>query len=140
MKIAFGVTMGLTLLTGGLFLLKQKLGALFAACSGVTFIVSLLSLVSFICLYIYEMPSHHCPFCILQREYGYIGYPLYATLLLGGVTGLGVGVLIPFRSIPSLAVTLPGFQRRLALTSVISWLLFTLLALKPILFTSFRLE
>jgi len=139
MKITFAVAMGLTLLTGTLFLLKGRLAALFALLSGGTFIISLVSLISFISLYIYEMPSHHCPFCILQKEYHYIGYPLYATLLLGAVTGMGVGVLVPFRKRASLADTLPGFQRRLALTSVISWLLFTLLSLWPMLFTSFRL-
>ncbi len=140
MKIAFAVTMGLTLITGTIFFLKQRLGGLFALLTGGNSIVSLLSMVSFICLYIYEMPSHHCPFCILQKEYGYIGYPLYAALLLGSVTGMGVGVLIPFRNKPSLLLTLPGFQRRLALTSLISWIIFTILALRPILFSSFRLE
>ena len=93
MKIAFAVVMGLTLIAGTLCFLKGRLAALFALLSGGTFIISLISLISFISLYIYEMPSHHCPFCILQKEYCYIGYPLYATLLLGAVTGMGVGVL-----------------------------------------------
>ena len=140
MKIVFYTATGFTLLTGSLFVLKQRLGYLFALLSGSTFIVSLIALISFISLYIYEMPSHHCPFCILQKEYHYVGYPLYATLLLGAVTGMGVGVLMPFRNRPSLAATLPGFQRRLALTSIISWLLFTLIATWPIMFSSFRLE
>jgi hypothetical protein len=139
LKIVFALTMGLTLFTGTLFYFKKRLGTLFALLSGLTFIISLIALVSFISLYIYEMPSHHCPFCILQKEYHYIGYPLYATLLLGAVTGMGVGVLVPFRNRASLADSLPGFQRRLALTSLISWFLFTLLCLYPMLFTSFRL-
>ena len=140
MKITFYAATGLTLLTGARFFLKQRLGYLFALLSGGTFIVSLVALISFISLYIYEMPSHHCPFCILQKEYHFVGYPLYATLLLGTVTGMGTGVLMPFRNRPSLAATLPGFQRRLALTSVISWLLFTLIATWPLVFSSFRLE
>ncbi len=140
MMIAFYTATGFTLLTGSLFVLKRRLGYLFALLSGSTFIISLVALISFISLYIYEMPSHHCPFCILQKEYHYVGYPLYATLLLGAVTGMGVGVLMPFRNRPSLAATLPGFQRRLALTSIISWLLFTLIATWPIVFSSFRLE
>ena len=140
MKIASYGALGLVILAGTIFLLKRRLGILFAILSGVTFIVSLVALVSFISLYIYQMPSHHCPFCILQKEYGYIGYPLYATLLFGTVTGMGVGVLDPFRKRPSLAATLPGFQRRLALSSVISWLLFALIATWPIAFSSFRLD
>ena len=140
MKIVFILCMVLTTFTGIIFLFKQRLGALFALLTGCAFLVSLVSLVSFICLYIYEMPSHHCPFCILQKEYHYIGYPLYAALLLGTVTGTGVGVLMPFKNKPSLAITLPGFQRRLALTSVLSWLIFTVLALWPMYSTSFHLE
>ena len=140
MKIVFILCMVLTTFTGIIFLFKQRLGTLFALLTGCAFLVSLVSLVSFICLYIYEMPSHHCPFCILQKEYHYIGYPLYAALLLGTVTGTGVGVLMPFKNKPSLAITLPGFQRRLALTSVLSWLIFTVLALWPMYSTSFHLE
>ena len=140
MKIAFFSTMGLTLASGLIFVLKRRCGYLFALLSSVSFVTALLAVISFISLYIYEMPSHHCPFCILQKEYHYLGYPLYVTLLLGAVTGMGVGVLMPFRTRPTLVATLPGFQRRLALTSVISWLIFTILATWPIVFTSFRLE
>ena len=46
--------------------------------------VSLAAMVSFISPYVYEMPSHHCPFDVLQSGYHWIGYPLY--LLLGGGT------------------------------------------------------
>ena len=40
--------------------------------------------------YIYELPSHHCPFCYLQDDYYFIGYFLYATLFLGTFNGLVV--------------------------------------------------
>lgn len=51
-------------------------------------ILSLFSLVSFFGTYIYELPTHHCPFCILQKEYSYIGYFLYTLLFLGTFFGL----------------------------------------------------
>jgi hypothetical protein len=76
--------------------------------------VGLAAVVSVISPYVYELPTHHCPFCLLQREYGWLGYPLYGALLLGAVAGAGVGVLHPFRATPSLAVPLPALQRRLA--------------------------
>jgi hypothetical protein len=81
--------------------------------------VSLAAVVSWISPYVYELPTHHCPFCILQREYRFVGYPLYAALLGGSVAGMGVGVLMPFRGIPSLAVALPALQRRLATVSAV---------------------
>lgn len=92
--------------------------ALFFA-AGTAFIIGIASLISFISPAIYELPTHHCPFCVLQKEYGYIGYLFYATLLGGAVTGMGVGVLKPFRSIPSLSIIIPSMQRRLAILSVL---------------------
>jgi hypothetical protein len=37
--------------------------------------------------YIYELPTHHCPFCMLQKEYNYIGYIIYIFLFLGTFYG-----------------------------------------------------
>ena len=42
--------------------------------SNIIFIITaILSLIIFFSTYIYELPSHHCPFCILQKDYYYIG-------------------------------------------------------------------
>jgi hypothetical protein len=61
------------------------------------FIISLVSIVSFISLYIYELPTHHCPFCIIMEEYHYLGYSALYILLFGAVvSGIGVAALIPF--------------------------------------------
>jgi len=38
--------------------------------------------------YIYELPTHKCPFCMLQAEYFYVGYLLWASLFLGTFMGL----------------------------------------------------
>ncbi len=32
--------------------------------------------------YIYELPTHRCPFCLLHKEYYFIGYFLYGTYIL----------------------------------------------------------
>jgi hypothetical protein len=52
----------------------------FALLSVLFFVIALLSLIAFFGTYIYEMPTHHCPFCFLQKEYYYVGYLLYALL------------------------------------------------------------
>ncbi len=39
--------------------------------------------------YIYEAPEHNCPFCMFQRDYRYVGYPLWGTLAGGVFLGLG---------------------------------------------------
>ena len=125
----------------GTYLYRTDRGAyLFAAVSLVSFVVSALSLVLFISLYIYEIPTHYCPFCILKREYHYLGYPLYAALLCGAVAGIGAGLIQPFRKIASLARILPDIQKRLALVAVMCYLIFAALSIFKMVFTSFRLE
>jgi len=62
-----------------------------------TFIfIALISLVAFFGTYIYELPSHHCPFCLLQQDYSYVGYLLYGVLFVGTFEGLVIG-FIPFK-------------------------------------------
>ncbi len=34
--------------------------------------------------YIYEQPNHNCPFCMMQKEYHYVGYFVWS-LLFGGI-------------------------------------------------------
>ena len=120
----FYITILSTILFGGFFFKRGRGGYFFSGLSVLAFVISVVSLFSFISLYIYEMPTHHCPFCMLQAEYGYIGYPLYLLLFGGTITGIGVGVLMPFKNIPSLSESLFSIQRKLALISSICFLLF----------------
>jgi hypothetical protein len=91
--------------------------------------VAIASLLSFVGPYIYELPTHHCPFCLLQKEYGYVGYPLYMTLLIGAVSGMGVGILTPFKRRKSLINIIPAFQKKLALVSFVCYALFAMIVL-----------
>ncbi|MFA6162025.1 MAG: hypothetical protein WC685_01205, partial [Methylobacter sp.] len=125
-----------TLLCGFFFYLKGVGGYLYAALSLLMFFISLVSIVSFISLYIYELPTHHCPFCIIMEEYNYIGYLLYMLLFGATVSGLGVGALIPFRQVESLQSMLSGFIRKLALTSIILYAAFTALVTYEIVSSS----
>ncbi len=55
-------------------------------------ILALITLITFFGTYIYELPTHHCPFCMLQKEYYYVGYFLYLTLFLGTFYGFNIGI------------------------------------------------
>jgi len=135
MKIIFLVTMATALGASVLFYRTGK-GAYFnGLASAVLLPVALISLISFIGPYIYELPTHHCPFCLLEKEYGYIGYPLYLTLLSGAVSGMGVGSLMPFRKRTSLIDVVPALQNKLALFSFVCYALFAIIVLYRI-FTS----
>ncbi len=56
-------------------------------------ILAIISLILFFGTYIYELPTHHCPFCMLQKEYHYVGYILYALLFLGTFFGFIIGIV-----------------------------------------------
>jgi hypothetical protein len=125
----------------GIYLYRTGKGAcLFSVASLVAFGVSALSLVLFISLYIYELPTHFCPFCILKKEYHFIGYVFYATLLGGAVSGIGAGMINPFKKIESLSRVIPAIQKRLAFVSVILYMIFAALSIYKMVFTTFNLE
>jgi hypothetical protein len=139
MSVAFFGGMAATIACGIRFHRTGRGGYLFSVASGITFAVAVASIISFICLYIYELPTHHCPFCILQKEYGYVGYVLYITLFGGGVAGMGAGALMPFRGRGSMARVVPALQRRLTEVTLVLYLLFTLVVSYRILVSPFRL-
>lgn len=71
----------------------QGLATAYGLFSVVIFLVALLAVVSAVSIYVYEHPHHHCPFCLLKREYGYFGFLLYPPLFLGTACGLASGAL-----------------------------------------------
>jgi len=46
-------------------------------------VTSFYAVVYFFGTYIYELPTHQCPFCMLQHHYYYVGYLLWGLLMLG---------------------------------------------------------
>ncbi len=56
-------------------------------------IIALVSLIAFFGTYIYELPTHHCPFCLLQKDYSYVGYFLYIFLFIGTFYGIVLGLI-----------------------------------------------
>jgi hypothetical protein len=112
---------------------------LFALAAAILFPVGLAAIVSFISLYIYELPTHHCPFDLLQKNYGFIGYPLYLGLFGATLFGLLPGLFRPLRRIPSLGRSLAAMEGRWIRLALALALLFLLLAAWPMVFGEFRL-
>jgi len=131
--------MALTFVLGVVFYWNGKGGYLFSLTSIATFLVSVIALISFICLYFYELPTHHCPFCILQKEYRYVGYLIYITLLGGAVSGLGVGMIMPFKKINSLLNVIPSLQRKLTGLVLISYAIFLGTVFLQMIFSNLKL-
>ncbi len=104
-----------------------------------TFFASLGAVVSFVSLYIYQMPSHHCPFDMLQGHYNFIGYPLYAGLFVGTLFGLLPGLCQPLRRHPSLRREIDQLEKRWLWLALLGMLTFLLISAWPMLFGSFIL-
>ncbi|MDA8165161.1 MAG: hypothetical protein M0017_09050 [Desulfobacteraceae bacterium] len=81
--------------------------------------LSLVAIIVAISSYIYAMPFHRCPFCILKPEYHYIGFALYATLLLGSFFGMAGALVGPFRGRPGLAPAVERFQKMAVWSSLL---------------------
>ena len=73
------------------YLLKAR--AVYAVLSALFVPVAILSLIGYFGTYIYELPTHHCPFCLMQSDYNYVGYFLYAFLFLATFNGMLVAFI-----------------------------------------------
>lgn len=133
MMVVFYVTVTLFLTNGACCLLvkssakKSVFNYLLAVSSILLFVVSIASVIAFISLYFYEIPTHHCPFDILQGGYYYIGYPIYITLFGGVFFGIVGGSFELCKKKKSLRLIIPEIQKKWVITSMALILLFAIL-------------
>ncbi|MBT3206049.1 MAG: hypothetical protein HOM14_21160 [Gammaproteobacteria bacterium] len=118
----------LTILTGTWYLFKKTAGLLFSLSGIAAFIAALMSIISYISLYIYEHPHHHCPFCILKSGHDYAGYSLYIPLFLATALALAAGSISLWRKIPSLNDSVEIYAPKLVYAALIFFNLFYALA------------
>ena len=120
----------LLFLVNNLLCLKapQKIFNYMLACSSLIFFgVSIASIIAFISLYFYEIPTHHCPFDILQKGYYFIGYPIYLCLFGGVFFGFAAGALELGRRKTSLRLILDKTQKKWIRYSIVLTVLFVAL-------------
>jgi hypothetical protein len=119
---------------------RASLRYLQSAFSVTLLFLALAAVVSFVSLYIYELPTHHCPFDIFQRRYSFIGYPLYISLFCGTFFGLLPGVFQPLKRLPSLKRTIDSIERKWVVVSMGGIAIFVVLATYPVLFSNLALN
>jgi hypothetical protein len=102
--------------------------------------VALASMVSFLSLYIYELPTHHCPFDVLQLQYRAIGYPLYLSLFAAVVFGLLPATAHLFRRRPTFAAAAGHAERRWLRAGLAATLLFVGIASLQVVFGSLTMR
>lgn len=96
------------------------------AMSNLAFIITgIITLIAFFGIYIYQLPTHHCPFCFLQKDYYYVGYLIYFLLFVGTFSGIVTGFI-------------PASQRErlksYKISLLFNFLYVTLLSLYPLFF------
>jgi len=106
---------------------RRTIAALHGIAAIAVFALALAAIVAAIAPYVYEQPHHHCPFCILKREYGHVGFALYVPLFVATGAGLASAVLVPFEARVD-GVVAAAARRGLARTAVVGHLLFALVA------------
>ncbi len=90
-KILLSIFYGVFILLVLFYFLKNRY--IYAVLNIVFVLIALITLIAFFGTYIYEQPTHHCPFCLLQRDYNYIGYFLYIILFVGTFFGFVIGII-----------------------------------------------
>jgi len=127
--ILYYTTMALLAGLGGMLLWRRSpwLQTFYAAGWVWFFGLALVVITMVISSYIYAMPYHHCPFCILKPEYHFIGFGIYGALILGAFLGISAAAVEPCRKGAGLEQVVATYQQRAVQLSLGLLLLFALL-------------
>lgn len=128
---AFFGLLGLTCAAGGWSLRRRCSPALFSVLSILLGGLAVAAVIAWVAPAFYELPTHHCPFCLLAADHGRVGYVLYLLLAVGVLAGGGSGLLHALRRLDPWGSIRPGVERRLCLSSQAAFGLFSLISLWP---------
>jgi hypothetical protein len=109
---------------------RQKVGLsrLYGVGMAVFFVLALHTLITVFSSYIYAMPFHNCPFCMLKREYGGFGFWLYIPLFITVFCGMTPMLIEPCTAKATLAAAVAGLQRKMMAVSLSALGLYVLLS------------
>lgn len=147
-QVAFFALLGTTLAVGGRRFRSASAcaragafgGYLYAGLAVATAGAAIVGVITWVAPAYYEAPTHHCPFCLLARDEGYVGYPLYAALAVGLLAGLAAGAVRALRPLDACGALRPRAEIRLGRQSLVGFLAFALIATWPLLSSGLRLE
>jgi len=130
-RAVFFAALAATLGAGWLALRRRRPPRLYALLSLLLGGAALAAVISWVAPGFYELPTHHCPFCLLSAEYAFVGYPLYLSLAVAVVAGLGSGAVHGLRAIDPFHSIVPMAEHRLCALSMTGFGLFSLITLWP---------
>lgn len=100
---------------------RTTLTWIYAATWGCFLVLAIIVITRVLSSYVYAMPFHNCPFCLLKPEYHYIGFAMYTSLITGCFFGMAPVVGQLFKKTEGLAYIVDRRQHL--------WLRFSLLCL-----------
>jgi len=123
-------TIGVLIIVGSFLMVKWQAWMVVLFSSGWLwfFLLGLSVVTTEFSSYIYAMPFHKCPFCILKPEYNYIGFFMYSALFLGAFFGMSGVVVEPLHSIEGLERSVTEFQLSAVKLSLLFLILFFLVS------------
>lgn len=89
-----------------------------------------LAIAEWVAPHVFETPTHRCPFCLLEPSAGYLGYLLFAALLVACSRAVGMGLLA--RLLPT-GDPLRQFGPRALRASALAWGVLLLASAAPVL-------
>lgn len=138
--IAFYIVAAMYVVVSVVVLLKtQAIFRYFQSLATLVFLaVAITSIISFVSIYIYELPTHHCPFDILQGWYDFIGYPIYISLFLSVYFGALSGLFQPLKGHPGAARVIGKMEKTWGYWCIGSCLIFVTIVTYSIFSSNLR--
>jgi hypothetical protein len=130
-RAAYFLCLALTAAAGLRTIRHGRSPAAFSVSSLLLGTLALAALVSWIAPAVYELPTHHCPLCLLVQPHVLTGALLYSSLALGLVGGAGAGVVGLARRLDSAKAIRPDVESRLCACSLVGFGFFTVLGVIP---------
>jgi len=111
---------------------RAPLIALAGALSFATFPIAVAATVLEVAPHAFEVPQHHCPFCLLRSDVWGLGYALYGALFLAIVWTGGAGLAALFARGPRGKEALVAFASRRLRLGALAWIAVLVLGILPI--------
>jgi hypothetical protein len=139
-RAAFFLLLALTAAAGARCLARAGSPAVFSWLSVALGAAAAVAVVTWVAPAWYELPTHRCPFCLLAAAAGRAGWLLYPALGLGVLAGAGSGAVRLARRLDPRGGVRAAAEHRLCRASLAGFLVFTAVAVWPLLTSDFRLE
>jgi hypothetical protein len=139
-RFAFFGALAVTLAVGLWAIGRHRSTLVYSILAVILGLITTAAVITWIAPAYYELPTHHCPLCLLAPEHGFVGYPLYLFLAIAVIAGAGSGLVHALRSIDIHRCIRVNEERRLCAVSVASFVALAVIALWPLVASPFRLE